>query len=272
MNDDLPPSEQEDLSQYNPTHIEMPFHVGVGKIYDAELIFEEMKKDYFAKEYRLQVTGVGNRVFDREVIQHCTELGTLYNPDNPSWYTEKYLQCDPAFYGSNFGVVVNEIVDGNIRVLFAEEYHRPTTQAMIDKILELRIKFRNIKNILIDASQSEFLVDIKEYFDNTSMEYPRNYNEKIKEWAKFGRKPWEMGMFVIPVPFNLRVDYTKRLKKAMTNENYWINPTFDKLITCYDTAVSKPDASDVHEIDKEHLEYNDILDAQLALFYKFKPV
>lgn len=264
--------EEPDLSTYNPYHIEHSWECGVGKIYDAELIWQEKDKDYFDKEYRLKVTGVGNRVFDQAIIQHCVELGNLYDPENVSMFTEKYLMCDPAFYGSNFGIVVNELVDGNIRVLYAEEFHRPSTQAMIDKILELRVKYRNIKNILIDAAVSEFIVDIKEYFDNTGCEYPHNYNEKIKEWEKEGRTPWNQGMFILPVPFNKRVQYTQRLKKAMLNENYWINRRFDKLTTCFDTAVARPEASDIHDVDKEHLEFSDVFDAQLALFHRLKPI
>lgn len=258
------------FNTYDPFHIEMPWQTGIGKIYDAELIWEERDKDYFAKEYELKPVGVGNRVFDSNVIQHCVELGNLYDPDNVSLYTDKFLLCDPAFYGSRFGIVVNELVDGNIRVLYAEDFHRASTQAMIDKILELRVRYRNIKSILVDAAASEFIVDIKTYFENTGMEYPDKYNEKIKEWDKIGRQPHEMGMFIIPVPFNKRVEYTQRLKKAMLTENYWINRRFDKLITSFETAVAKEGTSE--EVDKEHVEFNDILDAQLCLFRRLRPL
>ena len=260
------------LDQYDNYHLEYPYQIGIGKIYDAYLIEQEKGKDYFAKEYELKATGVGNRVFSKDVIEHCKELGMQgYDPTKIEYWTEKYLMCDPAFYGSHFGIVICEIVSGNIRVLYADDFHRKDTQSIIDKILDLRVVYRNIKNILIDASQSEFIMDLKMYFDNQGYEYPDSYNEKIREWQRvMDKEPWEMGMYVIPVPFNRRVELTQRLKKTMENGNYFIHPSFDKLLLAYDTAVSKN--MDVNDIDKEHTENNDILDAQLCLFRKIKPI
>ena len=259
------------LKQYDNYHIEMPYQVGIGKIYDAYLIEAEKSKDYFAKEYELKATGVGNRVFSKDLIAKVLDLGNGYDPQNIDMYSPKYLCCDPAFYGSRFGILICEIVNGNIRVLYAEDFHRKDTQSMIDKILDLRVVYRNVKNIIVDASASEFIMDIKMYFDNQGYEYPDSYNEKIKEWQRVMKKePWEMGMYVIPAAFNRRVEYTQRLKKSMENGNYWLHPSFDKLTLAFDTAVSKED--DVNDIDKEHTEYNDILDAQLALFRRLKPI
>jgi len=264
-------SVEEILNQYENYHVEMPYQIGIGKIYDVYLIESEKSKDYFAKEYELKATGVGNRVFSKEILEKCKMLGQIHNLSAVDHYSQKYLMCDPAFYGSRFGIVINEIKDGDIHVLFAEDFHRKDTQTMIDKILDLRIKYRNIQNILIDASQSEFIMDLKIYFDNQGYEYPDSYNEKIREWKMvMNKEPWEMGMYVIPCPFNRRVEYTQRLKKSMENGNYHIHPSFDKLLLAYDTAVSKN--LDTNDIDKEHVEYNDILDAQLALFRRIKPI
>lgn len=264
---------QEILNQYENFHIEMPYQIGIGKIYDPYLIESEKEKEYFAKEYELKATGVGNRVFPKDIISKCKALGELsYDPMNIDNWSEKYMGLDPAFYGSHFGVCICEVVNGDLRVLYAEEFYRKDTQAIIDKILDLRIKYRNIKNIFIDASQSEFIMDIKMYFDNQGYEYPDSYNEKIREWERImNKEPWEMGMYIVPVAFNKRIELTQRLKKTMENGNYHIHPThFEKLLLAYDTAVSKN--LDVNDIDKEHTEYNDILDSQLCLFRRIKPI
>jgi hypothetical protein len=249
----------------------MPYQIGIGKIYDPELLYKQKNEPYFKKEFELAFTGIGNRVFSDSIILQSVDLGAGYLNEPISPYTEKYIMCDPAFYGSKFGVVVNEIVEGNIRVLFADDFHRKDTQTMIDKIFDLRAKFRNVKNIFIDASATEFIVDIKQYFENTGYEYPEQYNEKIREWwTVYKKKPWEMNMYVIPVPFNKRVEYTQRLHKAMSSGVYWINESFDKLIMAYETATAEEDNQ--YDADKEHMENSDVFDAQLCLFHRFKPL
>lgn len=265
--DDIP-SPDDILKQYQNFHIEMPYQVGIGKIYDPYLIEAQKSEDYFKKEYELKATGVGSRVFKENDLQRSIALGEQYDPDKIDVFSEKYLCCDPAFYGSKFGIVICELVDGNIRVLFAEHFERPNTQKIIDIILEMRGKYRNIKNILIDASQVEFIIDLKYYFESLGNEYANSYNEKIREWKKFDKEPWEMGMYIIPVPFNKRVELTQRLKRAMTLGNYWINSKFDKLLLAYETAIQKD--NDENDIDKDNTENNDILDAQLCLFRKLK--
>jgi len=271
-NNDEALTPDEILNKYKNYHMEMPYQIGLGKIYDPIRVWAEKERDYFAKEYELKATGVGNRVFSRELLEKCKRLGELgYNPSHIDPFSEKYLMCDPGFQGSHFGVVIVEVVDGIIRVLYAEEFFRKDGQAMIDKILDLRVIYRNIKNILVDASQSQFIMDIKMYFDNNSEEYPREFNEKIREWQRvMGREPWEMGMYIIPCPFNKRIELTQRLKKAMETGIFWVHPSFDKLIISFDTSVSK--SLDVNDIDKEHVEYNDILDALLALFRRIKVI
>lgn len=260
------------LKQYKPFHLEFPYEIGLGKIYDPILIESEKDKDYFNKEYRLHFTGVGNRIFPKDIVELSKMKGLEYDPTKYSMYSDKYMGIDPAFYGSHFGIVICEVVNGDLRVLYAEEFYRKDTQAIIDKILDLRIKYRNIKNIFIDASQSEFIMDIKMYFDNQGYEYPDSYNEKIREWERImNKEPWEMGMYIVPVAFNKRIELTQRLKKTMENGNYHIHPNhFEKLLLAYDTAVSKN--LDVNDIDKEHTEYNDILDSQLCLFRRIKPI
>lgn len=272
INNETNTETQEILRQYENYHLEMPYQIGIGKIYDAYLIESEKTKEYFAKEYELKATGVGNRVFPRDLIAKVTSLGEGgYDPNTVDAFSPKYLGLDPAFYGSRFGVVIGEVVNGNIRILYAEEFHRKDTQTMIDKILDLRIKYRNIQSILIDASASEFIMDIKMYFDTQGYEYPDLYNEKIREWQRIMQKePWEMGMYIVPVAFNRRIEYTQRLKKSMEQGNYWVHPSFEKLILSFETAVSKED--DVNDIDKDHTEYNDILDAALSLFRRLKPI
>jgi hypothetical protein len=81
-----------------------------------------------------------------------------------------------------------------------------------------------------------------------------------------------MGMYVVPSNFGAggKIRYTQRLKKSMSSGNYWINESFDKLLTAYETATAKDE--DENDYDKQHCENNDILDAQLTIFTRLKPL
>jgi hypothetical protein len=209
------------------------------------------------------------------------ELGDLYNPDEINIHSPKYMGADPGFVTSKFGVVLNEYVpdDMVLRVVFADHFTKKHSGYMIDKMLELRRDFRNVKNIMIDASQAEFIIDFKRIFESNKDEYPYDYQSKILEWKLVNHKePWQMGMYVIPVAFgggNQRSGIgtkssamTYRLKQMMAEGYYHINKKFNDLIIAFESAVSK--SGDENEIDKHHTSNNDILDAQKVIMKRVR--
>ena len=49
----------------------------------------------------------------------------------------KVMGIDPAWGSSAFGIVITGLVDGIIRVLYAEEYQRPDYNEMLHTVVEL---------------------------------------------------------------------------------------------------------------------------------------
>ena len=87
----------------------------------------------------------------------------------------KSLSIDPAFasVGSKFAIVVTEYRDDLIRVLYAEEFAKATTEGMLEEIRQIRQRFMIFGDdnfrIYVDASNPAFIrslkLDIGEYVD-----------------------------------------------------------------------------------------------------------
>jgi hypothetical protein len=50
------------------------------------------------------------------------------------------IGLDPVFGSSSFGIVVTQLYDQKIHVMFAEKYEHPSFQDMISKVWELKNK------------------------------------------------------------------------------------------------------------------------------------
>jgi len=124
---------------------------------------------------------------------------------------------DPA-YGSSFGIVVVQFVDGQLQILHAEEYKRPDFNEMLERVWDLFVK-HSVEKVMIDGANTSFIKSLKINLG----ERPDYENEK-KELYKY--------MKVEPVSF--AKDHKAMLGhcKLLLEQRYVaINPAFDKLIT-----------------------------------------
>ena len=69
---------------------------------------------------------------------------------------------DPSFGSSSFGIIVNQLYDQKIHVVFAEEYEHPSFQDMIDKVWELKNKLGFVSNIYVDAANPKVWQALKQ--------------------------------------------------------------------------------------------------------------
>ena len=189
--------------------------------------------------------------------------------NNP--YTSKSVGLDPGFGSSNFGVCITELVDGLVRVLHAEEYHRPDFNSMItitaNLLDEYDIKFDNRCRIFVDGTNPSFISALKDRvdedpeYDKVIQYYKHNYP------SVYDLEFLQQNMFIIPVAFNKEHKYMLAHAKAMLeyqNGQVAIHPRFNKLITALRTAVEKGDGS----LDKEATSHNDAFDAfRLSLIF-----
>ena len=179
-------------------------------------------------------------------------------------YTSKSVGLDPGFGSSNFGVCITELVDGLVRVLHAEEYHRPDFNSMITTTVNLLdeydITFEGRSRIFVDGANPSFIAALKDRvdedpeYDKVIAYYKHNYP------SVYDLQFLEQQMFVIPVAFNKEHKHMLAHCKSMLeyqNGQVAIHPRFNKLITALRTAVENGEGS----LDKEATSHNDLFDS-----------
>jgi hypothetical protein len=238
----------------------LDYTYGIGKIYTQEEIDKAKQSPSFDREYDLKYLGKIGNVFHTKDIEAAVQKGAMYDPEivaaNP--FSEGFgraMGIDPAYGSSSFGIVVTQLADGQVQVLYADEYRRPDFNDMLNVVIELMEKYQ-IQKVYIDAANPSFIRSLKLAIgDREDYENQIAYYKNMK-WN------WHNRMTVIPVSFNVEHKEMLGHAKMMLEKGIVaINPAFDKLITALRTAVAE-----AHSLDKDVTSYDDILDAyQLAL-------
>jgi len=84
---------------------------------------------------------IGN-VFHTKDIEAAIEKGKLYDPEitpaNP--FAADFgisMGIDPGYGSSSFGIVITQLVDAQLQVLYANEFQRPDLNDMLNVVMEL---------------------------------------------------------------------------------------------------------------------------------------
>jgi hypothetical protein len=260
--------EPEDTCLYKRLFLDYTY--GIGKIYTADEIEKAKQSPSFEREYNLKYLGRIGNVFHTKDIEAAIEMGRKYNPDNfnPYYFTSVSMGIDPAYGSSAFGIVVTQWTDNHIRVLYAEEYHRPDYAEMLSKVYGLMSKY-NVDKVYIDGANPSFIRSLKIQIGEDA-EYDKVIARYRSEgWDSTDKDGWARNMRIVPMNFNKEHKAMLCHCKMILEDDgkIAINPVFDKLVTALRTAV---DADGT--LDKESTSYNDIFDAfRLALkFYQFR--
>jgi hypothetical protein len=260
--------EPEDTCLYKRLFLDYTY--GIGKIYTADEIEKAKQSPSFEREYNLKYLGRIGNVFHTKDIEAAIEMGRKYNPDNfnPYYFTSVSMGIDPAYGSSAFGIVVTQWTDNHIRVLYAEEYHRPDYAEMLSKVYGLMSKY-NVDKVYIDGANPSFIRSLKIQIGEDA-EYDKVIARYRSEgWDSTDKDGWARNMRIVPMNFNKEHKAMLGHCKMILEDDgkIAINPVFDKLVTALRTAV---DADGT--LDKESTSYNDIFDAfRLALkFYQFR--
>jgi hypothetical protein len=235
-------------------------------IYSQTQIDIAKQSPEFAREYELQYLGLVGNVFSPTSIELCQKQ--VYNPGVVVPEARKSLGCDPAFGSSKFAIVVTQLVDGKIQVIYAEEHERPNFVEMVNEIYKLKHNW-NITNIYVDAANPVVWQALKKEFGER---YDDQYVRDTIIACKKYRTHIEDRMLVVPVPFSVEgaamLQHAKWLMDEVDNEGsslVQIDGRFDKLLTSLRTAVANE-----WRLRKEETSYNDILDAFRLLLTFFK--
>jgi len=143
--------ESEENSIYK--RIAWNYEVGLGKIYTHEDIRKAKESPSFEREYNLQYGfGIG------DIFEGIDDIIDVYPLERKGG---RACVCgDPAFGSSNFGICAGESLDSIAYVKIAEEHHRSSPSAMLDKLEEYAKLFDS--NCKIDAAHPGFIRDLQE--------------------------------------------------------------------------------------------------------------
>ncbi|PWU81187.1 MAG: hypothetical protein DLM72_08320 [Candidatus Nitrosopolaris wilkensis] len=236
--------------------IMLPWQVGLGKIYTQDEIDLAMKSNSFESEYCLKYGGHQGNTFSPAHIDKCKSIS--YNPDAINYQAAISMGLDPAWGSSNFGIVITQLSDMHIQVLYAQEFERSDYNQMLNKVWDLNLKYQPTK-IYIDASSPEFIRSIKDQIGEDS-----NYEEAIARY-KLMKVDFTNNMKVIPVNFRESKAMLDHMKYLLESGMLAIDPRFDKLL------ISLYSAWDVEgKLDKGVTAHNDIFDAYMIALLEFE--
>lgn len=173
------------------------------------------------------------------------------------------MGIDSGWGSSVFGIVLLQVTDGMVQVLFADEFERPRYEDMANKVMDIirGLNRRNIDRdhldfvkIYVDASNPEFISTLKQEVGETTR---WNYIQDKILYCKQHNIDLPRYMAVIPVPFGTSAkDMLMHTKELLEYERplIAINPKFDKLIISLRTAIS----DDLGKLDKEATSYDNV--------------
>lgn len=202
--------------------IELPYQVGVGKIYDPKLLESEKAQPYFPREYELKkAIGLGN-ILNEYQIQQCLDI--KYDPDRINPMSPKVISIDPGYGSSKFAICVSQFADGRIQIVYAKEFERPEPTLMERLILDLARDYgifntgQQNGQIIIDGAN----IALAKYLKTMLGEYV-NYDELDVEDYKFHR--------VRPINFGTQHRLLMANMISLVTKGYVaIDPRFEELI------------------------------------------
>jgi hypothetical protein len=242
----------------------LDYTYGIDKIYTKEEIEKAKVSPSFEREYNLKYLGKIGNVFHTKDIDAALERGqnivAAANKMSP-----KSMGIDPGWGSSPFGIVITQWTDGQIQVLYAEEFERPDFNEMLSKVWSLMVEYELSKKngkIYVDGANPSVIKSLK-----LQLGEDPDYDKVIARYKSQGWD-WTKSMTVIPVNFSTKHKQMLGHAKILFEQGHVsINSKHDKLIASLRTAVENEGI-----LDKETTSYDDIFDAfRLALgFYSFK--
>ena len=149
-----------DICIYKKVHLDYTY--GLGKIYTDEEIEKAKASPSFEREYCLKYLGKIGNTFNTSSIQRATF--DSYAPGIFKQNVKTSVGVDAGFGSSKFAIVVTQLFDSKIHVMFADEFERPNFSDMIDKVWQLKHKCGHISNIYCDAANPEIIEALKREF------------------------------------------------------------------------------------------------------------
>ena len=175
---------QEPESSCIYSRLVLPYQTGLGKIYSQQEIEEAKQSSAFAIEYECKFLGGGSSIFREESIQAAIDRGNQIS--TKPIMTACSIGVDPGFGSSPFGIIISEIRDGLINVVYSNEFDRPNFDEMINKIYKLtkiyNINFHNGGRIYVDGANADVVGMLKKTFHENE-----RYDQEIAHYKHMFR-------------------------------------------------------------------------------------
>jgi hypothetical protein len=244
--------------------LELGYWVGLGKIYDEEVI-NKLKKDNpdFDREYGLKFKGRVGNIFTEQDIALLLKNGALLLQQNPKLTINPqrlhFVGLDQPGGGASPCVAVAVEVDQvnqKVNVMRVKSWGRGSINSKIaDELFNMYVELGYNTRFFADGAKPEFINEVKTRFGERT------------DWVK-AEEVTIFDNIIIPVNFNHTHFHMLRWLHQMINEGYlalpqpeYDNEEFDKVLTSLRTCWAEE-----WKLDKKETVYDSHLDAlRLAL-------
>ena len=242
---------EEDLGY---TKLFFPYTVGLNKIYDPVLIEQERRRPYFEREYNLKyLGGIGNIFNIRDIEAALEQEYDLSESITTSIYYGRSMGIDPGFGSSEFGIVITQVKDGKVEVIYADSLNKPTLAEGLDRVHHL-IRKHHIPKVYVDASASGWCRQLKQDYKEY-VHYDLLPPEVVDSWITSPANSPK----IVPIDFQSHgTPMLDHLVNIMESRQIRIDRMFDKLMIALRTAMYRGDRN---QLDKAETSYDDVLDA-----------
>lgn len=230
--------EKQPEEEHGYKKLEYLYERGLNRIYDPGEIEQESKKGYFKREYcGLYDYDTGN-LLPLQTLEAIESNGRkLLDFENVNYATHKSMGIDVGYGSSNTAFCITEKVDGYVRVIYAQQFHRPVSEEMINLATNLIFHYqlnRYGNQVYVDAANPAFIRSLKIAIGESS-----TYEQEIAQ-AKRDNKYWhpEGTMTIIPMPFGIKGEsMLEKLKEIADKQLLAVNPEqFEDLMSDLRTA------------------------------------
>jgi hypothetical protein len=139
--------------------ITMNYTHGLERMYLREEIEQARKSPSFVREYECRYVREIGSCFNPEGINKAEERRIV---DYINYYADapKSTGVDSGFGSSKFAIVITQMADYRIEVIYAKEVATSFVISMLRHVNELRERYYNTRGIFVDGANPEYVYEL----------------------------------------------------------------------------------------------------------------
>jgi hypothetical protein len=168
------------------------------KAADDPVMSEEQLEGYrklfgseFPAYFEAEFIAVGGNVFEFEHTERAELLGRKVDYTHPNWRAPKSMGVDPGFGSSNFAILITQMNNGRIEVIYSQEYRKASPSGLLETAWELAFRY-GVNKIYVDGANAGYVRDLKRLLGENI-----EYEKELTRIAQMKLKP-DQFMRVVP--------------------------------------------------------------------------